>query len=145
MGTKYELERVISSSLSGNPEIKKDNWYIQRDNFVILINLQKSDYSDCYYLNLGICFGAEKYPQINKCDIRWRVDDYSTGSEIDKNLDFEDRSASLKEKLNNVSFFIQSVINPIIDSLDSVKDIRNFLNSSPKKIAVTLKAKEMLK
>ncbi len=49
------------------------NHYFQSGNILIIINTQKSNYDDSYYINYGFCVKTLhpvlKYPRINECDI----------------------------------------------------------------------------
>lgn len=55
---------------------QKNNWYHETPEAVQIINLQKSAYSNNYYVNLAIwlkCFGNTKNPKENKCHVRCRL------------------------------------------------------------------------
>ena len=54
----------------------KKNYYCDSDKIVVLINLQKSNYEDSYYINYGFCVkdihNDLLHPKINECDITGR-------------------------------------------------------------------------
>lgn len=55
---------------------KGQSWFLDGDDSIVVLNLQKSDFDDKYYVNLGIwlkSFGAVAFPAENKCHIQVRL------------------------------------------------------------------------
>ncbi|QTN28808.1 DUF4304 domain-containing protein [Rhodoferax sp. AJA081-3] len=52
------------------------SWFLDGDDSIVVLNLQKSDFDDKYYVNLGIwlkSLGAVAFPAENKCHIQVRL------------------------------------------------------------------------
>jgi len=55
---------------------KAGTWYLDGADTILVVNVQKSNYSDQYYVNLAIwvkAFGEARFPKENKCHIRLRL------------------------------------------------------------------------
>lgn len=55
---------------------KGQSWFLDGDESIVVLNLQKSDFDDKYYVNLGIwlkSLGAVAFPAENKCHIQVRL------------------------------------------------------------------------
>jgi hypothetical protein len=55
---------------------KGRSWYIDGLDSVVVLNIQKSDFDDRYYLNFGIwlkALGTADFPAENKCHIQGRL------------------------------------------------------------------------
>lgn len=55
---------------------KSNNWYWTNEEVILVVNLQKSQYGDQYYVNCAIALkvlGAEGFPKEHLCDIRFRL------------------------------------------------------------------------
>lgn len=83
---------------------------------IIVINLQKSDFENCYYINYGFCVkdihNEIQYPKCNECGITSRfVNELNKGEyQLDK-LNSEELVMSLEKNINN---FIVPVIHDVI-------------------------------
>ena len=81
---------------------------------IIVINLQKSDFENCSYINYGFCVkdihNEIQYPKCNECDITSRfVDELNKGEyQLDK-LNSEELVMSL-EKILTISLFQLSMM-----------------------------------
>lgn len=54
----------------------KKNYYCNSDKIIVVINLQKSNFDNSYYINYGFCVkdihNDLRYPKNNECDITGR-------------------------------------------------------------------------
>lgn len=60
---------------------KAHTWYSNGLDSIVVINFQKSDYEDKYYINIGIwinSLGSTAYPKENTCHIQARLDSIFT-------------------------------------------------------------------
>ena len=90
----------------------KRNYYYENDEIIIVIDTQKSNYDNSYYINYGFWVKAihnnTDYPKITDCDIMGRFRDNTTDNFQLQNLD----SNKLMECINsNLSDIIIPVIN----------------------------------
>lgn len=74
----HPLAEVIDSILSRQDfQRKKKSWYLLNEETIEIVDLQKSDYGDSWYINLAIylrSLGVEKYPAEYKSHIRSRLE-----------------------------------------------------------------------
>lgn len=102
------------------------SWYRCSDGVVTVLNLQKSQYSLRYYVNVGWWLrplGDAKFPKEHELHVRIRLDallpDRAEEVKALLNLErpIEDRSDRLRE-------LIQSELRPILERTDSVEGLR---------------------
>jgi hypothetical protein len=56
---------------------KGQSWYLHGEDAIIVVNLQKSSWSELFYINMGIwlkAFGETVLPQFNHCHLYYRVE-----------------------------------------------------------------------
>lgn len=90
---------------------KGDSWYHRSTEVVQVVNLQKSQYGNQYYLNYGawlLTLSDSAFPREEKCHVRLRIEDISDAEEQYKNLlnlesdmGAEWRMASLREAFSS--------------------------------------------
>lgn len=77
MAVSNFLKSVIDDPLKKLGFTKKSNsWYLVNEEVVLVVNLQKSQYGEQHYVNLGVAlksFGADGFPKEHLCDIRFRL------------------------------------------------------------------------
>lgn len=91
---------------------KRQSWYLPGKDTIVVVNLQKSDFADKFYVNIGIwlrAIGESEFPGENHCQIQVRLGSLfpERASLIDKacSLEFAEQSdvdeliAILKEQL----------------------------------------------
>lgn len=118
----------------------RENFYYELDNVIIVINLQKSNFDNSYYINYGFCMkdihDGLQYPKCNakECDITCRfVDTTNKGNYQLDTLDSEKLIMSVEK---NIDDFIMPVIN---------EGIYKFFELYPNYIClITLRLKEYL-
>jgi Domain of unknown function (DUF4304) len=71
------LERAVAPLLKSHGFRKKARtWWLDRDEVILLLNLQSSSFGDSVYVNLGVyhkSFGTETSPPEYRCHIRARL------------------------------------------------------------------------
>lgn len=145
---KKEIIKSIHKDLVElNYKRKTDTWYLQKSDFICVLNLQKSAWGNKYYINLGVYIKDDSsldFPKEYQCHIRWRLTEETTNIQsFNKNLDFEDNSVSIKNKLKMISKAIIDVTVPLFSSLNTKKDLIKFIKS-PVNPLVTVEGKNLL-
>lgn len=78
---KSQILKGIDEVLVGHGfKRKKKTWHCAKDETILLVDLQKSDWGDEYYVNLGVLMRAlsdNPQPKINECHISERLDNLS--------------------------------------------------------------------
>ncbi len=99
---------------------RSDSWYWSNDEVVLLINLQKSQYGDQYYVNGGVALkllGAVEFPKEHHCHIRFRltgVVSEEEKKEIVSVFDLENESLSNQHRKEEASRLIKDIALPIL-------------------------------
>jgi len=113
------------------------SWYRTSDHVITVLNLQKSQYSLSYYVNVGWwlrALGDAKFPKEQELHVRIRLDALlpDRAEEVETLLDLkrpvENRSKRLRELL-------QSELRPILEHADSVAGLRALRRESRLKAA----------
>lgn len=72
------VQRAVDDVLRARSYSKRSgSWYRTQRETVAVINLQRSNFSPAYYLNVALWFsalGAELYPKEHHCHVRTRID-----------------------------------------------------------------------
>jgi hypothetical protein len=75
--SSHIIKQAFDESLKKHGFKKKSgSWYLNCDEAVLVANLQKSDFSDRYFVNLAIWFktlGEADFPKEHHCHIRLRL------------------------------------------------------------------------
>lgn len=136
---KKTLEKCLA--VRGLKYIKK-NYYLNSEKLIIVINVQKSDYEDGYYINYGfyvkdIHEDASDHPKIPGCDIMGRFS-YETGGRQEFIFSLDSFSTGEFEEV--VLLNIERIIVPVIE-----KGIEEYFKMFPNAVcAAKLKLREYL-
>ena len=92
------------------------SWYLNGKDTIVVVNLQRSDWSKLYYINIGIwlkALGDELFPKHYKCHMYWRVERlYPNERElIITSCDLEKSNPDL---LNRLQVFFESNLVPFL-------------------------------
>ena len=101
-------------------KLKGTSWYKLTDDFIYVINFQKSLYSNLYYVNIGIDkkIGNDNlYKPEYKFPIRFRIEELISDKAILQALDFE-RNFSVFDRLEHLN----KIVKYSIDFLDSISN-----------------------
>ena len=78
MTNKLEFKKAFGNILSSQEFRKRgQSWYLHGTDCTAVLNLQKDDFSELYYVNFGVwlaVFGDDQYPQENQCHVRARLE-----------------------------------------------------------------------
>jgi len=78
MTDKATFKKAIGNALKEHAFQKKgQSWYLYGPDCIVVLNLQKDDFSDLYYVNFGIWLlplGKAEYPPENHCHVRCRLE-----------------------------------------------------------------------
>jgi hypothetical protein len=102
-------------------KLKGTSWYKLTDDFIYVINFQKSLYSNLYYVNIGIDkkIGNDNlYKPEYKFPIRFRIEELISDKAILQALDFE-RNFSVFDRLE----LLNKIVKYSIDFLDSISNL----------------------
>jgi hypothetical protein len=108
---------------------KSDSWYWSNNEVVLLVNLQKSQYGDQYFVNCGVALkslGAAEFPKEHHCHLRFRltaVVSEEESKEIESVFDLENESLSEQQRKKDVSRLVKDVALPILQGCSSESGI----------------------
>ena len=78
MTEKLILKKAIGTALDTEGFTRKgQSWFLRGPDAVAVINLQKYDYDELYFINFGVglrALGGEEFPAENHCHIRARLE-----------------------------------------------------------------------
>ena len=78
MTEKLILKKAIGTALNAEGFTRKGNsWFLRGPDAVAVINLQKYEYDELYFINFGIglrALGSDEFPAENHCHIRARLE-----------------------------------------------------------------------
>ncbi len=113
-----EIDIIVKDVLTSYGFIfKKTSWYRTTDDFIQIINFQKSQFSNKYYLNLGVDDRQERptYKPEYQFSVRLRIDILLSDMQLMQPLDFEN---DCPEKTRREQ--LHALVLRGIDFLDSV-------------------------
>lgn len=112
-------EALGAPLIEGGFKRKSDSWYWRNDEVILLVNLQKSQYGDQYYVNCGVALkslGAVEFPKEHHCHIRFRLTSVVAEEEkkdIESVFDLENGSLSDQQRKDEISRLIRDIVLPI--------------------------------
>jgi hypothetical protein len=114
---------------------KSNSWYWSNDEVVLLVNLQKSQYGDQYYVNGGVALkslGADEFPKEHHCHIRFRltaVVSEEESKEIESVFNLESESLSEQQRKEEISRLVRDVALPILQGCSTESGIAETVKS----------------
>jgi hypothetical protein len=112
-------------------KLKGTSWYKLTDDFIYVINFQKSLYSNLYYVNIGIDkkIGNDNlYKPEYKFPIRFRIEELISDKAILQALDFE-RNFSVFDRLEHLNKIVKYSID-FLDSISNLEQLKLSLSDS---------------
>lgn len=144
--TNKEFKDTLDKLLKPHGFKKKGNeWTVETTELYKTIDLQKSNFSNLYYLNYGYNFKDLDYGG-TKHHINNRLG--STDTQMNKVIqDTFDLEKSIEDspRIKNLSDLINNILLPEINSTNNKADIMNSLKTRPTLNDIPLKVKEYLK
>jgi hypothetical protein len=127
---------------------KGNSWFRRGTDVVQVVNLQKSQYGQKYYINFAVwllALGETQFPREEQCHIRFRVDSLVTNEDqyqelldLESNLNIDNRDDLLRQTLT-------SSLQPFIDTTFTTQGIRRlFVEGALRSGMVHVHAKRML-
>lgn len=114
-----KIDAIVKDVMKASGFVKKSNsWYKLTDDFVQVLNFQKSAFSNLYYLNIGIdvrLSDKQQYMPEYRFGVRLRADMLASESGIVGALDFE-RNMDSEERIET----IYAIIEECVSFLESV-------------------------
>jgi Domain of unknown function (DUF4304) len=137
---------AINSALKILDFKKKSNtWYLHRDETVLLVNLQKSQYGDQFYINCAVLVRALsnlEFPKEYACHIRFRLDSDEVGApkkRIELLLDLENDSISDAERKAELEKLIANHALPFLNQCSTLNEIAEMVRDGKIKSSFILK------
>lgn len=99
---------------------KSDNWYLGNDEVVLLVNIQKSQYGNQYYVNCGVsvrALGGIDFPKEQNCHIRFRLTAIlpeEKRKEVEALFDLESELLSDHQRGEEISRLAKNTVLPIL-------------------------------
>ena len=79
MSNKVRFKKAFGNALQENGFRKKgQSWYLYGPDSIVVLNLQKDDFSELYFVNFGVwlvSFGDAQFPRENQCHIGARLEE----------------------------------------------------------------------
>lgn len=151
--TKEDLKRTVILALSG-PGFKRKgwSWYFSSADNIVAIDLQKSNYSQKYYVNmccapLGMNIEGMPTPKEHKFPIRIRADGAfpSLEGEIGKIFDLEDDTWRDEQRSERITELITDYIAPFALRIGDISGLKGAIAEGIfERGLVTIAAKEHL-
>jgi hypothetical protein len=148
---KRDLERCFDNNLQPLGFKKKaSSWYLEQEDTLVLVDLQKSNFGDQFYTNVAAwlkVLGRNVFPKEHQCHIRIRLGAAypELKAPADKLLNLEDLSLTDAQRSDGINqLFINGII-PLTTLFKDVDSAKNALHSSILSGAlVTKRAQELL-
>lgn len=114
---KIEFKKVLGNSLKqfGFEYVKKA-YYCSNDELIVVINTQKSNFDNSFYINYGFLIREltpeMDFPKDNVCDVRGRFG-FNVNDKVVYDFNFEESTAEQLE--NGIVKGVNSIILPILN------------------------------
>ena len=121
---KKEFKKVFFNTLKKNSfkRVKK-KWLIETDELIKEVDLQKSDYSDLYYLNYDFTVkGIDTSPTLTH--LSFRFNKKRELLDLENDLEKEKRLALFEKMIDEM---VETKINPI----NTIKELLEMINENP--------------
>jgi hypothetical protein len=128
---KKMFKKAVGSPLEQAGFLKKgQSWYLNGTDSIIVLNLQKSNWSELYYVNFGIwlkAFGDAQLPQFNHCHLYYRVESLFP-EEREFLITSCDLQMSSPEMLSHLSRFVEQQLIPFAWECTEESKLREFMS-----------------
>jgi hypothetical protein len=128
------VREAIAKPLAQLNAIKRRNtWYVQSDQTLSAVNLQKSQWSRAYYLNIAIFLQADfprsKLPPEYRAEVRFRLDQLAAENHrLPDALNLENQMNN-EERAQIITGLVQDIAVPIIRSSATIEGVRGLYNA----------------
>lgn len=129
---KLFFDSFNSNMLQNNFKKRTKTWYKEKNDIIQLVNLQKSNWGEIFYLNIGLFFNEledfEKLPpKVEKWHLYARYEsllNLST-SQTNKLFSLEGSHAEIISNINTINGVMKSNIIPLIEKLSDFAYLAN--------------------
>ena len=127
---------------------RSTTWYLDEEKIVKVVNLQKSNFSDLYYLNLSIFLkglGKDQFPKEEHCHIRTRLDNtiVNLAKDYDYLFDMENVKNNKGDFQNEIKDCVQKNILPQLEAIKTKEGVLKVAEKNPAMLnMLPLKVKE---
>jgi hypothetical protein len=129
----FVIKAAFERSLRSSGFRKKGNsWYKASDATILVANLQRSSFSDAYYVNLGVwvkSMGDTDFPKEHQCHIRQRLCSLCD-TPCKPLFDAEDRSMTDDERMAKIEALILEYAIPFLNDCSSTDGILRLFESN---------------
>lgn len=131
---------------------KGASWYAERNESLLVIAPQKSQYGQKFFLNLGVFFrefGPNQWPKSHECHLQARLEDVvsvvNDRSIIDVVLDFESADISDEDRAEKITDFLACYAIPFLENCSTFAGVREAeKNGALKSIPILRRLREHL-
>ena len=135
MKTENELKLGVEEALKGVQFRRKSStWYCDLDETVLVVDLQKSNFGEQYYVNLGVLVkglpasqAGKLPPKENECHIRLRIEALKHDEEerLKQLLNLEDGSIGAVDRKRGIASAITRIALPFLVQCSTRAGIRD--------------------
>lgn len=137
---KIFLQEITKNLQELGFQNKKHSWYKHTNDLIKVIDLQKSEYSELYYVNIGLyvkelgcdhdnAADCKKNPQESHCHFRLRAEAFFADAEIQ-----ELNRAIGQRDVNRIMYFIGILSKNVFEGVETINDVRDKIVSDVKYI-----------
>jgi len=144
------LVRLIGNVLKPSGFRNQGNtWVLKTDECVCAVNIQKSEWSNSFYLNVSVSPAGligDRIPPYYDFDISVRATQLTGCERLDEALNFQNGTSSISDEAAlSIEHCLRDHVLPFISSLTTVKELREFLKGSlASRVAVRARLRDYL-
>lgn len=127
---KKSFKKSIAMPLGAARFVRKgQSWYLDGQDAIVVFNLQKSDWADEYFINIGIwlkALGQSRYPSVHDCHLSFRLEGLFREEQklIREGASLERGDTSAVKDLSN---FIASSVVPFLRECTDNRNLRTYM------------------
>jgi hypothetical protein len=126
-GPGFEKEVILPSG-------KTNTWHKPHQDTILVVNLQKSQFGEIYYINLGVwvrLLGENEAPKEYQCHIRQRATSLPTEKTkaLEQALNFVEAPMTPEERHAVIAEFMRTEAIPLLDSLATLEGIHTAIET----------------
>lgn len=143
---KKSFKKAIARPLEAARLVRKgQSWYLNGRDAIVVLNLQKSDWANKYFINVGIwlrALGESEYPDENDCHLSHRLERLFPEKQklISEGASLEHDNLQL---LQSLSQFIETEVVPFLQECTDNSNLRKFMISGRFKSGFVMKDARM--
>jgi hypothetical protein len=128
---------------------RSGSWYRSSDEVIMVVNLQKSQYSTKYYVNVAFwlrALGDDQFPKEQRCHVRLRLERAAPEqqAELEQLLDLE-REVLAEARRDRLLAVLHDSLDPVLREAVSVAGLRRLIDAGLfAAAAVTAPAQDLL-